>query len=180
MQRFQRALMAHLEKQNEKVSLELRELQEAMKERGTERENVGVELYGVQQELARHQMLLEKNHDQYTNVNQHRVQIDQMLAEVQDLYRQSQFTVNKEKKKGKTHYKNEITRVESHPNSRQIIYLTSHHPCSFYAVLYLRLGAATRSREFGFKIILHGECSRRCEIRYICHETSSREGRYRS
>ena len=82
------------------MTLELRELQEAVKNKGGDRENIGVELYGVQQELARHQMMLEKHHDEYSTLNQVRNQKEQTLSDVQDMYRNSQFTVNKEKKKG--------------------------------------------------------------------------------
>ena len=70
MKRFQNALRAHLSKQDEKVTLELRELMEALKNRKKEREDLGVDLYGVQQELARFQMMLEKHHDEYSNLNQ--------------------------------------------------------------------------------------------------------------
>ena len=61
---------------------------------------MGVELYGVQQELARYQMMLERNHDQYTQLNQHRQREEQQLAEVRNLYKENQLTCNKEKKKG--------------------------------------------------------------------------------
>lgn len=53
MRRFQNALNKQLTKQHEKVQLELSELSEALKRKSNERENLGVELYGVQQELAR-------------------------------------------------------------------------------------------------------------------------------
>ena len=43
---------------------------EACKNKKKEREDVGVELYGVQQELARHQMMLEKQHDEFAQKNQ--------------------------------------------------------------------------------------------------------------
>ncbi|XP_069123768.1 coiled-coil domain-containing protein 40-like [Argopecten irradians] len=99
MQRFQNALKSHLNKQNEKVSLELRELEEALRNRKKEREDLGVELYGVQQELARYQMMLEKNHDEYSQLAQARIQEEQQLLDVRSMYKDSQTTVNKEKKK---------------------------------------------------------------------------------
>ena len=102
MQRFQKALKSQLDKQNEKLSLELRELQEAVRNRTQERENHGVDLYGVQQELARHQMMLEKNHDQYASLQQLRSQQEDKLGDTQDMYRKYQFGVNAEKKKGKS------------------------------------------------------------------------------
>lgn len=72
-----------------------------MRTKREERENMGVELYGVQQELARHQMMLEKHHDNYTTINQTRQQRDQRLSEVRVLYKDMQNTVNTERKKGK-------------------------------------------------------------------------------
>lgn len=53
MRRFQVALNKQLTRQHEKISLELSELAEALKRKMNERESIGVELYGVQQELAR-------------------------------------------------------------------------------------------------------------------------------
>ncbi|KAK3091997.1 hypothetical protein FSP39_024328 [Pinctada imbricata] len=99
MKRFQNALKAHLTKQDEKVTLELRELIEALRNRKKEREDLGVELYGIQQELARFQMMLEKNHDEFANLNQARNQEEQQLDDVRGLYKDTQLNVNKEKKK---------------------------------------------------------------------------------
>ncbi|XP_021370653.1 coiled-coil domain-containing protein 40-like isoform X2 [Mizuhopecten yessoensis] len=99
MKRFQNALKSHLNNQNEKVSLELRELEEALRNRKKEREDLGVELYGVQQELARYQMMLEKHHDEYSQLAQARLQEEQQLQDVRAMYKESQTTVNKEKKK---------------------------------------------------------------------------------
>ncbi|XP_046379305.2 coiled-coil domain-containing protein 40-like isoform X2 [Haliotis rufescens] len=100
MRRFQNALKNHLEKQNEKVSLELRELEENLRSKKRNREDLGVELYGVQQELARYQMMLEQNHDEYSTLNQDRQHEEQQLDEVRSLYKDNQLAVNKEKKRG--------------------------------------------------------------------------------
>lgn len=53
MRRFQNALNKQLSSQFEKVKLEHSELSEALRRKLNERETLGVELYGVQQELAR-------------------------------------------------------------------------------------------------------------------------------
>ncbi|KAK2152124.1 hypothetical protein LSH36_339g05000 [Paralvinella palmiformis] len=100
MRRFQKALQDHLNKQREKVSLELRELLEAVKTKHTDREDIGVELYGVQQELARHQMMLEKHHDDYSKLNQGRTQMEQLLYDVRTQYKDKQTLINEERKKG--------------------------------------------------------------------------------
>ncbi|GFR74317.1 coiled-coil domain-containing protein 40 [Elysia marginata] len=100
MKRFQAALGAHLNKQNEKITLELRDLDETLRVKKKEREDLGVELYGVQQELARYQMLLEQKHDQVADLKQERQKEEQELTDVRSLYKDSQTIVNKERKKG--------------------------------------------------------------------------------
>ena len=46
-------------------------------------------------------MILEKNHDQVSGLKQERQKEEQELNDVRSLYKDSQITVNKEKKKGK-------------------------------------------------------------------------------
>lgn len=58
-----------------------------------------MDLYGIQQELARYQMLLEKNHDDYSALAQGRQQEEQQLHDVRNLYKETQLAENKEKKK---------------------------------------------------------------------------------
>ena len=71
-----------------------------MKSRKGERETIGVELYGVQQELARHQMMLESHHDQYSKLAQESAAITNQLGDVRNQYKDRQFKVIDEKKKG--------------------------------------------------------------------------------
>ena len=59
-----------------------------------------MELYGVQQELARHQMILEKNHDDHSKCKQESSQTEQRLNDVRRLYREKQTSVSGERKKG--------------------------------------------------------------------------------
>ena len=101
MKRFQTALNKQLTRQNEKVTLELRELEESLRSRKKEREDLGVDLYGIQQELARYQMMLEKNHDEHSEVQQVRKQEEQQLEDVRNMYKDLQYSSNQEKKKGK-------------------------------------------------------------------------------
>lgn len=72
-----------------------------MKNRKKEREDLGVDLYGIQQELARFQMMLEKRHDEFSEVTQVRSQEEQQLEEVRNMYKDLQYNVNMEKKKSK-------------------------------------------------------------------------------
>ena len=59
MVRFQKALRAQLEKQNEKLKLDVAETLLALRKKQKEREDMGVELYGIQYELANYQKTLE-------------------------------------------------------------------------------------------------------------------------
>ncbi len=59
MKRFQAKLKDILVRRNDKLELELREVREAFNSKKKEREDIGVELYGVQQELARYQLTVE-------------------------------------------------------------------------------------------------------------------------
>jgi hypothetical protein len=68
--------------------------------RAKQREDVGVELYGVQQELALHQMKLEGLHDAHAAESQRRQHMDQQLADVRHHYKDKQLAVNGERKKG--------------------------------------------------------------------------------
>lgn len=63
-------------------TLIVQELEEALREKGkelkdvkTRREDLGVELYGVQQQLAKLQMTLEKAHEEYAEINRVRLQV---------------------------------------------------------------------------------------------------------
>ncbi|CAF3574991.1 unnamed protein product [Adineta steineri] len=81
---YQKALKEYLVKQEEKFNIQLREADNELKQMRDKREGLGVTLYNLQQELARHQMLLEKEHDHYGEVNQDRQRIDQELTQTKD------------------------------------------------------------------------------------------------
>ncbi|XP_055874600.1 coiled-coil domain-containing protein 40-like [Biomphalaria glabrata] len=98
MKRFQAALKAHLDKQNEKITLELRDLSEKLRVKKKSREDLGVELYGVQQELAKYQMMLEQQHDQVASLKQERQKEEQELNDVRFLFKDTQLEINKERK----------------------------------------------------------------------------------
>ena len=98
MGRFQDALKGHLTKQLEKAELEVRELNEALKTKLAEREELGVNLYGIQQELARQQTMLEKRHDGLGRLRELRGQCEEQLREVRDMYKKTQQNVNHQRK----------------------------------------------------------------------------------
>lgn len=103
MRRFQDALGGHLNKQLEKINLEVRELREALKTKQKEREEVGVNMYGMQQELAKHQMTLEKYHDQRSGLQKLRQQTEEQLTDVRSMYKQTQQNINQQQKEGLYH-----------------------------------------------------------------------------
>ena len=74
---------------------------EALKNKKKEREELGVQLYGAQQELARQQMLMEKEHDFFNDSNQRRTQCEMSLKEVKSMHKQLIDEVNHNRKKGK-------------------------------------------------------------------------------
>ena len=57
-----------------------------MKSLHIERENLGIELYGVQQQLAKQQMLVETEQDSHTIMNQLRTQKEVTVADMKEIY----------------------------------------------------------------------------------------------
>uniref|UniRef100_A0A7M4FLL4 Coiled-coil domain 40 molecular ruler complex subunit n=1 Tax=Crocodylus porosus TaxID=8502 RepID=A0A7M4FLL4_CROPO len=89
MKRFQAALKNYLTKQMAKVNLDLRELKEATKKGKLQREELGVVLYGVQQQLARLQMELEKNHSRHSQIAMVRRQLEDELQDLRTMYKKA-------------------------------------------------------------------------------------------
>ncbi len=99
MQRFQARLKAQLSNREQKITLELREMKHQTDLAKREREDAGVELYGLQQELAKHQMLLEREHDKYNETSQSRKLVEKDLGDTRNDYRKYQSSVEDELKK---------------------------------------------------------------------------------
>ncbi|NXK48255.1 CCD40 protein, partial [Chauna torquata] len=87
MRRFQAALKNYLTKQMEKVNLELQELRTATKKSKVQREELGVILYGAQQQLAHLQMELEKSHDRHSQTATARQQLEEELEGLRLTYK---------------------------------------------------------------------------------------------
>ena len=73
-----------------------------MKSLRGDRENIGIELYGVQQQLARQQMLLEQEQDKQTAMSQLRKEKYETLTQVRELYRNMQKQVEEERQQSKS------------------------------------------------------------------------------
>jgi len=72
-----------------------------LKEMRVERETLGVELYGIQQQLACQQMLMEREQDKHTTLHQLRVQREETLAQVREMYRSMHDQVKRERQQSK-------------------------------------------------------------------------------
>jgi chromosome segregation ATPase len=86
MERVQDALYQQLQNSHERVSLELREREEELKRVKDKREDIGVELYGVQQQLAKLQMQLENTHNNFNMLEELRNKEEQYLGEYQQKF----------------------------------------------------------------------------------------------
>ena len=65
MARLQTALKKTLEEEHERVNLQLLEKENRLKKLDREKEDTGVQLYGVQQNLAELQLTFEQTHENY-------------------------------------------------------------------------------------------------------------------
>ncbi|KAM6118708.1 coiled-coil domain-containing protein 40 [Phoenicopterus ruber ruber] len=99
MRRFQAALKNYLTKQMEKVNLELQELRTATKKGKVQREELGVILYGAQQQLAHLQMELEKSHDRRSQTATARRQLEEELEGLRLAYKKMHQNTDDERKK---------------------------------------------------------------------------------
>ena len=80
--------------------------QETLKSVQEERERLGVKLYGIQQQLARQQTLLEKEQDEVNTHRTLREQRDVTLGQVREMYRkmQSQLKTERQQSKRRQHH----------------------------------------------------------------------------
>eukprot|EP00933_Yihiella_yeosuensis_P005575 TRINITY_DN110118_c0_g1_i1.p1 TRINITY_DN110118_c0_g1~~TRINITY_DN110118_c0_g1_i1.p1 ORF type:complete len:886 (-),score=277.70 TRINITY_DN110118_c0_g1_i1:401-3058(-) len=80
--RLQEAWRQQLNGKNERVTLQLREKSEELKKLVKHREEIGVTLYGAQQQLAKLQLQLEQLHDKYAMIHGQRLEDDEHLKTV--------------------------------------------------------------------------------------------------
>uniref|UniRef100_A0A7S0QXY1 Coiled-coil domain-containing protein 40 n=1 Tax=Pyramimonas obovata TaxID=1411642 RepID=A0A7S0QXY1_9CHLO len=97
--RAQTALKQQLTEQRLRVEEALRERTEDLRVAKKRREDIGVELYGVQQQLARLQMTLEKTHDNYNVIRRIREQADQDLEQLRAITEEKKDTTQQERRK---------------------------------------------------------------------------------
>uniref|UniRef100_A0A8C6RLC8 Coiled-coil domain containing 40 n=1 Tax=Nannospalax galili TaxID=1026970 RepID=A0A8C6RLC8_NANGA len=99
MIRFQAALKSYLNRQVDKLRLEIQELDVATKQTRVRRQELGVTLYGVQQRLARLQMQLEQSHDRHSIAACERRRKEEELQSARVLYDKTCATANEERRK---------------------------------------------------------------------------------
>ena len=79
---LQKALEKQLNQEYERVHLELLEKKNALRQVDKEKEDVGVELYSLQQKLADFQIEFENSHDNYNKVFQEREESEAKLSQL--------------------------------------------------------------------------------------------------
>ena len=86
MARLQNALTKQLTDEHERVDLQLREKEEEVRKIRQDREETGVQLYGVQHQLARMQTTFERTHDNYNIVQRYRTEAERQHEILQRQY----------------------------------------------------------------------------------------------
>lgn len=80
MERAQKALTAQLKETQQRLQVQLQKKEEDLKRAAVERESLGVQLYGLQQQLARVQISLENAHNDYNSSVDARLQEEELLG----------------------------------------------------------------------------------------------------
>ena len=91
--RLQEALSKQLLAEDERITEELRVKEEDLRRARKKREDIGAELYTVQQQLAKLQMQLEGTHDEYKDVSTGREQTESEAQRATEVYQQERQQV---------------------------------------------------------------------------------------
>jgi len=97
--RLQKVLFEQISGQHERAQLQLRESEEEARKLVKHREDVGVTLYGAQQQLAKLQLQLEQLHDSVAVVTRGREEADQGLIDITAKYEEAKKGVDGQLKK---------------------------------------------------------------------------------
>ncbi|KAM3134913.1 hypothetical protein pb186bvf_012913 [Paramecium bursaria] len=99
LQKLQTALYKQLSDEHQRVDLELTEKEDQLKKLERQKEDIGVRLYGVQQQLAENQQNFEQAHENFNLVQKLRIESEQKLKTINDLYVQKKKEVEELRKK---------------------------------------------------------------------------------
>eukprot|EP00854_Cymbomonas_tetramitiformis_P019643 gene19643-23495_t len=108
LERAQQALAKQLTAHKTRIEEQLMERTEDLRVAKNRRESIGVELYGVQQQLARLQMTLEKTHDNYNMINRIREQAQEDLRALRALQEDTSKATIEERRKSMEGAKDEM------------------------------------------------------------------------
>ena len=93
MRRINDELKTQIMRQIDAVDVQLRDKLEEDKRTEKHREDIGVTLYGAQQQLAKLQMALEKTTDEYTAANQNRISAEQEVDAIENTLKDTRQVV---------------------------------------------------------------------------------------
>ena len=99
MQKFQKSLKELLVKKISQLSIEIRELNELLKRKKIEREDIGVQLYNNQQELLKQQTNLLRQNEMLETKNVERQKKELDFIELKEVLEKKVMNLNKEKSK---------------------------------------------------------------------------------
>lgn len=99
MSRIQAALTKQLTDEHERRDLQLREKEEELRKVKKTREEIGVQLYGVQHQLAKMQLNFERTHDNFNIVQKHRIDAEKQHEILQKQYEQKKEEADEQLKK---------------------------------------------------------------------------------
>lgn len=117
MERAQKALFDQLKEMQYKLDIEVIDKQDEMKKIEQDRETLGVQLYSLQQQLARLQLALENSHNEYNALVDKRLKEEEMLKEI-EASNKEQSVILKEHEKQNKKYVSELDSL--HETLRQI------------------------------------------------------------
>jgi coiled-coil domain-containing protein 40 len=103
MEPAQRVLLQGLKEVQYKQQIFLLEKKEELKKFSLERENIGVQLYALQQQLARTQLMLENAHNEYNSIVDMRLSEESILKEVNKNNSEQQSLLEEYRKQQKKH-----------------------------------------------------------------------------
>ncbi len=104
MEKAQQALTDQLKETQYRLQVQNLEKAEDLKAEGTERELLGVQLYSLQQQLARIQISFENSHNDYNKIVDTRLQEEEMLRNINKSNKEKDEIINEHNKQYKKYF----------------------------------------------------------------------------
>ena len=101
MAKAQEALTAQLKETQYKLQVQYLEKQDEIKAAQNDREQLGVQLYSLQQQLARIQISFENSHNDYNKIVDTRLQEEEMLRNINKENKEKQEVITEHNKQSK-------------------------------------------------------------------------------